>query len=97
MVWGKLRDIVINNQERYATDEFQHTYTHSLNVNWPYRDMDVMVFEGSEVRISDLFACHILDLSNWSLDEAFQRKYPELREACKFTGFQGPEMNGNAG
>ncbi|KAE9378157.1 hypothetical protein N431DRAFT_366476 [Stipitochalara longipes BDJ] len=96
IAWGKLRDVVINNQEQYATDEFQHTYTHSLNVNWPYRDMDVMVFEGSEVRVSDLFACHILELSNWSLDEPFQRKYPELRESCKFTGFQGPEANGTA-
>ena len=96
LAWGKLRDIVINNQERYATDEFQHTYAHSLNVNWPYRDMDVMVFEGSEVRVSDLFACHILELSNWSLDEPFQRKYPELRDACKFTEF-GPEGNGLSG
>jgi hypothetical protein len=57
--------------------------------------MDVMVFEGSEVRVSDFFACHILELSNWSLDEPFQRRYPELREACKFTVFQGPEVNGN--
>jgi hypothetical protein len=55
------------------------------------------MFEGSEVRVSDLFACHILELANWSLDEPFQRKYPELRDACKFTGFQGPEMNVNAG
>jgi Domain of unknown function (DUF3425) len=96
IVWGKLRDIVINNQERYATDEFQYTYAQSLNVNWPYRDMDVMVFEGSEVRVSDLFACHILELSNWSLDEPFQRKYPELRDECKFTEF-GPEVNGLSG
>jgi hypothetical protein len=55
--------------------------------------MDIMVFEGSEVKVSDHFACHILELSNWSLDEPFQRKYPELRDTCKFTGF-GLEVSG---
>jgi hypothetical protein len=56
--------------------------------------MDVLIFESSEVRISDAFEMHVLELSNWSLDEPFQRRYPELRDACKFTGFHGPAVNG---
>lgn len=59
MIWGKLRDIVINDQEKYATDEFQHVYISSLNVNWPYRDQDIVVFEGDEVRLTDGFVQHV--------------------------------------
>jgi hypothetical protein len=92
--WGKLKDIVIANQRQYATDEFHHMYTSSLNLNWPYRDLDAIVFEGDEVRASDAFVQHVHNLSNWSLDEPFQRKYPELRDTCKFTEFPIPQMNG---
>ena len=54
------------------------------------------------MRISNAFEMHLLELSNWSLDEPFQRRYPELRDACKLTGFHGPHgpavngMNRNA-
>lgn len=87
---------MIGNQSRYATDEFQHTYTASLNLNWPYRELDALTFEGDEVRASDAFIQHVRNLGNWSLDEPFQRAYPELRDACKFTEFHLPIMNGNA-
>lgn len=87
--WGRLKDIVINNQERYATDEFQHLYTCSLNINWPYRDKDILVFEGEEVRVTDDFARYVYTQSNWSLDEPFQRRYPDLRDACGFTELPG--------
>lgn len=96
IAFPKLKDIVIGNQSRYATDEFQHTYTASLNLNWPYRELDALTFEGDEVRASDAFIQHVRNLGNWSLDEPFQRAYPELRDACKFTEFHLPIMNGNA-
>ncbi|KAE8448070.1 hypothetical protein EG329_009835 [Mollisiaceae sp. DMI_Dod_QoI] len=91
VVWGNLRDIVINDQDNYATDEFQHLFTCSLNINWPYRDQDITIFEGDEARISDGFRTHIYTQSNWSLDEPFQRRYPELRNACKFSGPPGQQ------
>ncbi|KAH6674331.1 hypothetical protein B0J14DRAFT_480362, partial [Halenospora varia] len=86
IIWGKLRDVVINNQEIYATDEFQHIYTANLNVNWPYRDIDVLNFEGNEVRLTTAFENHINNLANWSLDEPFERRYPELKGCFKATG-----------
>ncbi|KAH8685757.1 hypothetical protein BGZ60DRAFT_523038 [Tricladium varicosporioides] len=86
IIWGKLRDAVINNQEIYATDEFQHTYTANLNVNWPYRDADVLNFEGKEVTITTNFEHHIKNLASWSLDEPFGRRYPELKDCFKSTG-----------
>ncbi|CZR59834.1 uncharacterized protein PAC_09728 [Phialocephala subalpina] len=91
MIWGKLRDIVINDQGKYATDEFQHLYASSLNVNWPYRDQDIVVFEGEEVRLTDGFVRHVNVQSNWSLDEPFQMRYPELQPACKFTELPGQQ------
>jgi hypothetical protein len=33
VVWGKLRDILINDQEKYATEEFIHLYCISININ----------------------------------------------------------------
>jgi hypothetical protein len=86
IAWARLREIVINEQERYATDEFQHIYTTSLNLNWPYRDVDILNFEGNEVTLTPAFEAHVRSQSNWSLDEAFQMRYPELRDTCKFTG-----------
>jgi hypothetical protein len=77
MVWGKLRDILINDQEKCATEEFIHLYCISININWPIRDVDVFCFDGAELRVTEAFATHATTLSNWSLDEPFQRRYPE--------------------
>lgn len=83
--WPKLRDIVIANQKMYVTGEFQYLYTISANLNWPYRAADALVFVGDDVRPSEAFARHARQLANWSLDEPFQSRYPELREFCTFT------------
>ena len=77
---------MINTQERYGTDEFLYIYMSSVNVNWPYRDIDILHFEGNEATLTPAFERHMRNLSNWSLDDAFQRWYPELRDACRFTG-----------
>ncbi|CAG8975273.1 hypothetical protein HYALB_00007974 [Hymenoscyphus albidus] len=86
IIFGKLKDIVIHNQEVYATEEFQHIYSANVNVNWPYREQDVMTYVGDESRVADTFVEHICQFANWSLDEAFFRRYPELRGCCKVTG-----------
>jgi len=87
MIWGKLRDVVIANQERYVSDEFQHVYTASLNINWPYGEMNILSFEEDEVKVTEAFVEHCRELSNWSLDAPFQARYPELRDFCKFTEY----------
>lgn len=88
----KLRDRIIDNQDLYETEEFQETYCSSLNLNWPYRDLDVLevVNEGggpgaTEVRVSEQFKRHCLNMSNWSLDARFAMRYPELADVCRFT------------
>lgn len=95
--WPKLRDAVIANQERYATEEFQYLYTISVNYNWPYRSDNVVVFEGGAVRVYEGFARHVMRLENWSLDAPFQKRYPELRGVCTFTQDRIPVQELDAG
>ncbi|PBP19042.1 hypothetical protein BUE80_DR010101, partial [Diplocarpon rosae] len=88
LTWGKLRDTVINNQDKYATEQFSDLWRTAINLNWPYGEEDILVFIGEEVRITDAFMRHLEQEANWSLDEPFQHRYPELREACRFTSSQ---------
>ncbi|KAG0646715.1 hypothetical protein D0Z07_6183 [Hyphodiscus hymeniophilus] len=53
MVFGKLRDRVIANQERYATEEFHALYLVSLNINWPRGPMDIFVIDGNDMSLLD--------------------------------------------
>jgi hypothetical protein len=84
--WPKLRDQIIRSQMEYATDEFREHFALSLNVNWPYRDIDVLMFEDGEVRVTPMFESHVSKLENWSLNAPFSTRYPELSEFCKFSG-----------
>lgn len=65
----------------------------TININWPFRDVDIFIYQGTQAKVTDTFAAHALEISNWSLDEPFQMRYPELRDACKFTGYPGPDMS----
>ncbi|PVH68209.1 hypothetical protein DL98DRAFT_368531, partial [Cadophora sp. DSE1049] len=77
-IWGKLRDVMVGDQEKYATEEFMNLYQNCIGVNWPFRDEDILMFVGEEVRVTDTFIRHIETQDNWSLSEPFQRRYPEL-------------------
>ncbi|KAH7407631.1 hypothetical protein BKA64DRAFT_693819 [Cadophora sp. MPI-SDFR-AT-0126] len=95
-IWGKLRDVIIGDQEKYATEEFMTLYQHCISVNWPFRDEDILMFVGEDVRVTDAFVRHIETQANWSLSESFQRRYPELRDVCRFAEVSAPLMsNGN--
>jgi hypothetical protein len=85
--WPKLRDKVINNQHLYANDEFLGHYTRNMNVNWPYRGVDIFYYVDGGVRLTPLFEKHISKLENWSLNAPFAQRYPELSECCRFTGY----------
>ncbi|CZT44137.1 uncharacterized protein RSE6_04266 [Rhynchosporium secalis] len=79
LVWEGLRDVVIRDQQRYATEEFMNLYQNCITINWPFRDEDIVVYVGDEVRVNDAFKRHIETQANWSLGEPFHRRYPELR------------------
>lgn len=100
VVWPKLREKILDNQDLYETEEFQQVYTASLNLNWPYRDLDVLEVigdgrsAGSEVMASEQFRRHLFNLENWSLDKEFARRYPELGDVCRFTEARAREGSG---
>ncbi|RDW79890.1 hypothetical protein BP6252_04528 [Coleophoma cylindrospora] len=86
IAWPKLRDEVICNLATYGSEDFQHVYTSSLNVNWHWGDTDAFVIENDgQVVLSMEFKNHVSNLANWSLDAPFARRYPELERLCKFT------------
>jgi hypothetical protein len=86
ILWGKLKDKVIENQQLYANEEFQNAYILCIDANWPYDDLDAFRFEGNDVFITEAFERHVRTLSNWSLDERFAARYPELADLVRITG-----------
>ena len=92
--FGKLRDRVIANQDKFANDEFQTLYCVSLSLNWPRDPMDIFLLDGNDVKLSDEFVRHCTTLMNWTLGEPFSRRYPELADCCNLTTAQNtPQMN----
>ncbi|PQE04939.1 bZIP transcription factor protein [Rutstroemia sp. NJR-2017a BBW] len=85
ILWGKLKDKVIENQQLYANEEFQNAYILCIDANWPYDDLDAFRFEGNDVFITEAFEKHVRTLSNWSLDERFAARYPELADLVRIT------------
>ncbi|ATZ53742.1 Bip1 [Botrytis cinerea B05.10] len=93
--WGKLKDRVIEKQDVYANEDFQNAYILCINANWPRPDLEAFRFEGDDIFITEEFENHIKTLSNWSLDERFAARYPELAPLVKISGMgeiglQGP-------
>lgn len=76
--WGKLKDKVIENQDRYANEEFQNAYILCINANWNRPGLEAFKYEGNDIFLTEDFENHIKTLSNWSLDERFALRYPEL-------------------
>lgn len=85
-----LREAVIADQQRYCTEEFQYLFIASLNMNWPHGLREAVVWDGKDFKFSKAFWNHARVMENWSLDEAFQSRYPELKACVKFT--ERPEM-----
>ncbi|TVY75865.1 hypothetical protein LSUE1_G006077 [Lachnellula suecica] len=82
--WGKFREKVIENQERYDTREFQNDYATNLSVNFPHDPMKALIFEEGKIVVSPLMDRHLSDISNMSMKKPFADKYPEFRDVCRF-------------
>lgn len=82
----------MSNQEKYVTSEFEYLYWVSLHLHWTYQPQEAAQQVGDEWRATDSLVRCARDLRSWSLDELFQRRYPELREVCTFTDY-APSMS----
>lgn len=69
------------NPSEYLFDDFFIPYTGTLSVNWPYEPEDALLqtADSSELLINPVFERHLRRLQNWTLGEAFDRAYPQLR------------------
>ena len=79
--WVGLREIAIERQDLYATQEFHQAYFGALRLtNWPYDPLQGLVTDSKtgHVRLADTFLAHVVHGANWSLDASFTRRYPEL-------------------
>ncbi|TVY73466.1 hypothetical protein LSUE1_G005125 [Lachnellula suecica] len=90
----RLREVIVENQERYDTEDFQFLFVESLNVNWPHGIEAALTWTDGDVFISKQFWDHTRNFENWSMNEPFQSRYPELSNSCKFT--QHPETGASS-
>ncbi|KAH7379900.1 hypothetical protein BKA64DRAFT_698157 [Cadophora sp. MPI-SDFR-AT-0126] len=81
--WGKFRDRVIENQDKYDTPEFQHDYSSNFTVNFPWDPMKALIFDSGKMLISPVLERHLGDIGNMSMKKAFGDKYPEFRDVCR--------------
>ena len=81
------REAVIANQERYCTEEFPYLCAVSLNMNWPHGLREALIWNGKDFRFRKEFWDHAQLMENWSLDEPFQSRYPELEPFVQFTKY----------
>ena len=71
LAWPEMRDVVIKDQARYTNTEFQYLCVTNANVHWPYPPEAALVVEGEEVRVTDTFLNHVMDLRNWTFDDPY--------------------------
>jgi hypothetical protein len=82
--WGKFRDKVIENQDKYDNVEFQNDYASNLSVNFPHDPMEALIFKDGQIMVSKMLERHLSDISNMSMKKPFADKYPEFRDVCRF-------------
>lgn len=75
----KLREAVITEPTKYSNEEFIGYVVRSLNVNWPDTVEAALVKTRYGFTITKAFWDHIMIMDNWSLDEPFQKAYPERK------------------
>ncbi|KAE8446340.1 hypothetical protein EG329_012089 [Mollisiaceae sp. DMI_Dod_QoI] len=82
--WGKFREKVIENQDKYDNVEFQNDYASNLSVNFPHDPMKALIFKNGQIIISPVLDKHISDIRNMSMKKPFADKYPEFSDVCRF-------------
>ncbi|KAL3483071.1 hypothetical protein BJX62DRAFT_245264 [Aspergillus germanicus] len=81
----RLRDALTVGAFDYVREEFDIDYAQSISVNWPSWQ-PLFLWQNCEVILNPDFAKHVTIYSNWSLDTAFARKYPEMARLATIRG-----------
>ncbi|BCS25314.1 uncharacterized protein APUU_50025A [Aspergillus puulaauensis] len=83
----KLRNAMALKSIEYVRESFDLDYSASISTNWP-RWQPVFTWDDSQgaIVLNPHFVPHIDILSNWSLDETFARKYPQIEPLVTIRG-----------
>jgi hypothetical protein len=81
----RLRDALTLGAFDYVREEFDIDYAHSISVNWPAWQ-PLFLWQVCQVALNPDFVRHVAIYSNWSLDTAFARKYPEMARLATIRG-----------
>ncbi|KAL9600217.1 MAG: hypothetical protein Q9219_003360 [cf. Caloplaca sp. 3 TL-2023] len=87
--WPRMRDRMVGLYGKITLEDFFIPYTTTLSLNWGEGDGEVLVrVDGGggigggregEWEIHPGFERHMRELGNWTLGEAFERAFPELK------------------
>lgn len=89
LIWPGLRDRLVFSHKRYtATGDFSAAFCKYLHFHWPFSDEDILLFDEGDKAwgISRLFEQYAFELRNWTMDEAFFEKYPEMKHDIPSSG-----------
>ena len=70
----RVRDMLIDDPDRYPFVVFSELYSMHVSINWPYEAEDAAAHPTGGVSI---FEKHIQRLSNWTVSPQFQDYFPE--------------------
>lgn len=73
-----MRDMLVEDPERYSYSRFSTVYSPYVSVNWPYDPEDAVMEFGKETILSPIFEKHIRRLDNWTLASPFHEYLPGL-------------------
>lgn len=73
----RVRDILIQEPDRYPFAVFSELYSEHVRVNWPYDPQDIIVETDDGPYLNTIFEKHIQRLSNWIAPRQFREYFSE--------------------
>ena len=61
-------------------DDFAVAYSSSFSISWPYDPSHVLIgnTDGLDVFANPVYEEHIRQLKNWTVEDTFRRRFPEI-------------------
>ncbi|KAL2700216.1 hypothetical protein AAEP93_008739 [Penicillium crustosum] len=78
MPFPQLRNAMVSGSVEYTREEFDIDYGRSVSINWPSSKPLLVRNDSLDVVLNPEFEPHVLNYSNWSLNEGFALKYPHM-------------------
>ncbi|CAG8126200.1 unnamed protein product [Penicillium salamii] len=75
--WPRVRDILIQEPDRYPFAVFSELYSEHIRINWPYGPEDIVSDTDDDPSLNTIFEKHIRCLSNWVSPRQFREYFSE--------------------